>query len=170
MRAVKLFIATSLDAYIAREDGGVDWLFQEGDYGWTTFIASVDTALIGRRTFDFMVGAGAPTFEGLDHYVFSRTLSPDTEGVTVVSWDPADLVTELRRRPGKDIWLVGGGELNTALARAGMIDEMIVSVHPVVLGSGIPLFAPGCTQTDLEFVGSETWGTGLVQLSYRRKG
>jgi dihydrofolate reductase len=171
MRRVKLFIATSLDGFIARPDGGVDWLYTDGDFGMRAFFASVDTALIGRKTHDQMVGWGHPAHEGMDNYVFSRTRRAD-DGVPVryVPNDIESFVGRLRRQPGKDLWLVGGADLIAGFRERDLIDDVILSVHPVLLGDGIPLFPGRHDQLNLELTRCAQYERGLVQLWYRRVG
>jgi dihydrofolate reductase len=171
MRRVKLFIATSLDGFIARADGAVDWLYADGDFGMRQFFASVDTTLIGRKTHDQMVAWGHPAYEGMDNYVFSRTRRAD-DGVPVrfVSGDLVEFVGRLRRRPGKDLWLVGGGDLIAEFRERDLIDDIILSIHPVLLGEGIPLFPGRHDPLNLDLVGCTEYERGLLQVSYRRTG
>ncbi|MGD8869309.1 MAG: dihydrofolate reductase family protein, partial [Gemmatimonadales bacterium] len=140
MRKVIHFVAMSLDGCIAGPKGEVDWLFMDQDYGMKEFFASVDTALIGRKTFEFMLGQGMSSYPGLTSYVFSRTLQPsDYPEVELVHDDAATTVDELRAREGKHIWLLGGGGLFRSLLDAGQVDELTVAVHPILLGRGIPV-------------------------------
>lgn len=171
MRRVKLFIATSLDGFIARADGAVDWLYTDGDFGMREFFASVDTALIGRKTHDQMVAWGHSAYEGMDNYVFSRTRRAD-DGVPVqyVSADLVAFVGRLRRQPGKDLWLVGGGDLIAEFRERDLIDDIILSVHPVLLGEGIPLFPGRHEPLNLELTRCTQYERGLVQVAYRRAG
>jgi len=173
MRKVKLFVANSLDGHIARPDGGVDWLFTDGDYGMRAFFKSVDTALLGRKTYDWALAhGGAPdAFKGMTYYVFSRSRRQRKAagGVRFVSGDVRSFVESLRRAGGKDIWLMGGGELTESFLRERLIDELILTVHPVLLGAGLPLFRGVYPQTDLKLLKCKTYKTGLVQLSYGLK-
>jgi dihydrofolate reductase len=169
MRSIRLFIACSLDGYIAREDGGVDWLFHDQDYGMSEFYKSIDTVLIGRKTHDFMIRSGFPYYKGKKNCVFSRSKKPEkTEHVQFVSEDVRDFVEALQKRPGKGIWLVGGARLIESFLKEGLIDEMILSIHPVVLGKGIPLFGGDFKPIDLELSKCVPYDSGLVQLWYRR--
>lgn len=169
MRRVKLFIATSLDGFIARADGAVDWLYTDGDFGMREFFASVDTALIGRKTHDQMVAWGHPAYAGMENYVFSRTRRAD-DGVPVryVSADIEEFVGQLRRKPGKDLWLVGGGDLIAEFRERDLIDDVILSIHPVLLGEGIPLFPGRHEPLNLELTRCAEYERGLVQLWYQR--
>jgi len=171
VRRVKLFIATSLDGFVARVDGSVDWLFTDGDYGMGEFFASVDTALIGRKTHDQMVAWGQPAYEGLTNYVFSRTRrADDGVPVTYVSNDLVSFVGALRRAPGKDLWLVGGGDLVAEFRERDLIDDVILSIHPVLLGEGVSLFPGRHDPLNLELTKCVKFERGLVQVWYKRVG
>jgi dihydrofolate reductase len=169
VRRIKLFIATSLDGFIARSDGSVDWLYRDGDFGMREFFASVDTALIGRKTHDQMVGWDRPAFAGLENYVFSRSRRAD-DGVPVnyVSGDVEEFVGRLRRAPGKDIWLAGGADLVDTFRESDLIDDVILSIHPVLLGDGIRLFPDRHEPFPLELTRCVEYERGLVQLWYRK--
>ena len=144
MRAIKLFIACSLDGFIARKDDSVDWLFHDNNYGMSAFYNTIDTVLIGRKTYDLMVRLGLPYYKGKTNYVFSRTKAGvEGEGIHYVSSDIGEFVESLRQRKGKDIWLVGGSVLIDSLLKRNLINEIILAVHPVILGEGIPLFRGG---------------------------
>jgi dihydrofolate reductase len=165
-RKVILFIATSLDGFIARSDGSVDWLFHDGDYGLAEFFRSIDTVLIGRKTHEVMVGFGQTSYRGRKNYVFSRTQpaspAPDVE---YTSSGAKEVIETLRMTRGKDIWLVGGSELIDTFLVERLIDRITVSIHPVILGEGIPLFRGG-HKVQLELRASRSWPTGLAQLDY----
>ena len=167
-RKVKLFIASSLDGYIAREDGDVSWLFSDADYGYSQFFASIDTVLMGRKTYDKLLGFGIEyPYRGKKSYVFTRSIKRANDpNVEFVSEDAADFVQKLAGSQGGDIWVDGGSEIISALLNAGLIDEIIVSVHPVVLGRGIPLFKNVQRQIDLKLVKSISYPGGLVLLHY----
>jgi dihydrofolate reductase len=169
MRRVKLFIASSLDGYIAGPDDDISWLFKDGDYGYEAFFAGIDTVLIGRRTYETSLAIAKRTFPDRNVVVFTRRgeaviATPDT---VATARDPAAVVAELRQREGKDIWLVGGGQLVRACLDAGLIDDFVVSIHPIILGSGIPLVAPGARRTPLTLVAERRFPSGLLQLIYR---
>ena len=167
MRKVKLFIACSLDGYIARQDGSVDWLFTDQDYGYRRFLSSVDTVLMGRKTYEKAIELG-DTFKGKEAFVFTkkRMASPLANVRFVRS--PIPFARRLRKRKGRGIFLVGGGQIVREFLGAGLIDEMMVFVHPVILGGGIPLFRQG-KETVLEAVEARMFDSGLVMLRYRRR-
>jgi dihydrofolate reductase len=167
MRKVILSVANSLDNYIARPDGGFDWIFHDQDYGLGEFFSSMDAALIGRKTHDLMVSMRRPSFPGMKNYVFSRTKAGRGEGgVEFISADPKEFVEALRREPGKDIWLVGGGELAVAFLQQQIVDQIELGMHPILLGNGIPLFAGRFPETKLRLSKCREYSTGLVHLSY----
>ena len=166
MRRLKLYTAASLDGYIAGPNGEIDWLDVGGDldYGYAEFYESIDTTLMGSLT--YRVALSVPDFPYPDktNYVFTRSPSqPDTEHVRFISGDIAGFVRSLKEQTGEGIWLVGGGQINTAMLNAGLIDEVVLTSFPVVLGHGIPLFAPGAARSRFETTGCETYETGLVQ-------
>ncbi|MEO8033889.1 MAG: dihydrofolate reductase family protein [Acidobacteriota bacterium] len=166
MRRIILHIAASLDGFIAGPDGEIDWLFHDADYGMTEFFRSVDTAVMGRKTWDAAVAMGSPRFAGMQHYIVTRTPRPsDDPDVEFVGADVVALVSGLRATAGKDIWLVGGGEIVRMFLDANLIDEVVLSVHPIILGEGIPLFPTG-GRVPLKFEKAISFDSGLVQLSY----
>jgi dihydrofolate reductase len=169
VRRIKLFMATSLDGFIARSNGAVDWRYTDGDFGMREFVASVDTALIGRKAHDQMVAWGHPSYPGMQNYVFSRERRAD-DGVPVayVSGDIEQFAGSLRRAPGKDIWLVGGADLVDVFREHDLIDDVILSIHPVLLGDGIRLFPDRHEALPLELTRCVQYERGLVQLWYRR--
>ncbi|RAJ94441.1 dihydrofolate reductase [Larkinella arboricola] len=167
MRKVKLFIATSLDSYIAGPNGEIDWLFADGDFGYSAFIQTVDTTLMGNETYKLTQSLGEFPYQSLTNYVFTRN-SDATEApyVKFISGDITAFVADLKQQPGKDIFLVGGGQINALLLDAGLIDELQVFVHPISLGKGIPLFQPTEKRHPWRFVSSRSFERGLIELRY----
>jgi len=158
----------SLDAFVADPEGGTGWMVMDREYDQAAFFASVDTVLMGRKTFEV---AGKRPYPGLRTYVFSRTLrSADFPGVTVVSAeDAASTVAALRAEEGKDIWLCGGGELFRSLVEADLVDTVEVGVNPILLGNGVPLLPsqpPMPRPVRLELTKHEVYRSGLVILIY----
>jgi dihydrofolate reductase len=168
MREVCYFVACSLDGFIAGPDASIDWLFTDGDYGYADFYREVDCLLVGRQTFETALSFGEYPYAGKRVCVFTRGgfRSPVTEA-EVVQADPASFVASLKQFPGGRIWLVGGGELAGALAQARLVDELVVSVHPVTLGRGVPLFQPHDGRGHWEVTRTLGYPTGLVQTTYR---
>ena len=166
MRKVSLFIASSLDNFIAREDGGIDWLFTDGDYGYKEFYDSMDTVLMGRKTYETAVKLGEQ-FSGKECYVFSRRPQRFSDKRNIhFEADPVGLTRRLVIEDGKGIFLEGGGEIVSLFLNEDMIDLIILSIHPIVLGSGIPLFSSLKRQTNLKLLKSAVFESGLVQLRY----
>jgi dihydrofolate reductase len=169
-RKIIVNIATSADGYIARPDGDIEWLTRrpapKGFYGMGKFMQSVDTQLLGRKTFDISLQLGAK-FD-TRAYVFSRR-PPPTRVPTLV-----EFVTEgigrfskrLRETKGKNVWMVGGGEIIGAFLDEGAIDEFIVSVVPTFIGEGIPLVAPRHRDVGLQLRSVQKFPDGVVQLHY----
>jgi dihydrofolate reductase len=168
MRPLTCFIATSLDGYIAGPSGEIDWLFTDQDYGYTQFFARVDTVVMGRKTYDLCRTFGEYPYPDMPNYVWSRTRRGRDEYAAFVSDDIAGLLKGFKQQEGKAIWLVGGSALVGEAIRHDLLDELIVSVHPLVLGDGVPLFPRGLPRTQFQFITAETFNTGLVQLTYRR--
>ena len=170
MRNVVLGLGISLDGYIARPDGAVDFLFMPKDYSMAEFLVSVDTAIMGRKTLDAALRMGGGGFgTDMPAYVFSRSQpSGKRNGVEFVDRSPGSLIAELRKRPGKDIWMMGGGELAREFLRADLIDAMYLGIVPTLLGEGIPLFPAGFPQREFKLVENQTYGKGLIALQYRR--
>ena len=173
MRQVVLGLGMSLDGYIARCDGAVDFLMMEPDYNWSAFFKTVDTWLLGRKTMDVakrMSPGGKFDSSGLKTFVFSRTLPPGpADGVEYTSCAPADLVSELRSKPGKDIWLGGGGELVRDFLKADLVDQIQLGIVPVLLGDGIPLFSAGFPESKWRLLESRAYPKkGMLTVSYER--
>ncbi len=168
-RKIVLYIACSLDGYIAGSDGNISWLFTDQDYGYTGFITRIDSIVMGRETFDRVLDMGDFPYSGKDCYVFSRSSMGGDENVEFVNDPVKEFIEGLRATDGTDIWLVVGSEHIYHFMTAALIDEFIISVHPVVLGQGIPLFRNGIPTCELQLVSVESFSSGLVQMSYLRK-
>lgn len=168
MRRVKLCVATSLDGYIAGLNEEIDWIFSDQDYGMAQFFASVDTVLMGRKSHDLLVRMGQKSYGDFRNVVFSRSpKDPAPEQVEWVTENAAEFVNALKREPGKDIWLFGGGELFMSLLDSGVVDDVTVALHPIVLGSGLSLYPGEWGSTRLQLMDVESFTTGLVLLMYR---
>jgi dihydrofolate reductase len=172
-RNVIVHIATSADGYIARPDGDLEWLTSrpapEGFYGMNAFMKSIDTKLLGRKTYEESVRMGAKFDSNGRTIVFSRHAPPANAlpGVEFVNGAIGPFVNSLREQPGKDIWLMGGGELIASFLDEHAIDEFVVSVVPVFIGDGIPLIARRHRNVPLDLESVERFDDGLVQLHYR---
>jgi dihydrofolate reductase len=172
MRKVTFGGANSLDNYLARPDHAVDWLLwgDEAAAVMADYWKTIDTVLMGRKTYEVAVRSGQRGgYPGVKSFVFSRTLKAEPDGVTVVRTDAAEFVRNLKEQDGKDICLMGGGELARPLFEAGLIDEIGFNIHPVLLGAGIPLFHPMSRQIDLELQECRPFKNGCVYVTYRVK-
>src|SRR6267154_1376896 len=136
MRRVVLGLGISLDGYIARPDGAVDFLFMPKDYSMGPFFATIDTAIMGRKTF--------------------------------VNESPKTFVEQLRKRPGKNIWLMGGGELARDFLKDDMVDELYIGIVPILIGEGLPLFPSGFPQREFTLLENKTFSKGMIALKYAR--
>lgn len=172
MRKIVFGGANSVDNYLARPDHSVDWLIWDEEVAAITasFWKTIDTVLMGRKTYEVAARSGMEDgYEGVTNYVFSRSLKNAGERVTIISDDAVEFVRELKKKTGKDICLMGGGELARSLFEAQLIDEIGFNVHPVLLGQGIPMFHPMTRQIDLELQECRPLKNGCVFLSYRVK-
>jgi len=171
-RKVTFGVASSLDNFIARADHAVDWLMWSDEVSALTssFWKTIDTVVMGRKTYEAGVKAGMTAYDGVQNYVLSRTMeeAPDPR-VEIVRDDAAALVRGLKAREGKGICVMGGGEVARALFEAELIDEVGLNLHPVLLGSGIPLFHGMSRQIDLELIESKVLKNGCVYVLYRVK-
>jgi dihydrofolate reductase len=174
MRKVVYGAACSLDGFITAADGAIDWLHWSDDVSkiMAEHWSATDTVLMGRKTWEVAAasGSGGGGMAGLQGYVFSRTLrSIDQPGVTLVSENAGDFVRTLKKKEGKNIVVMGGGDLGRSLFEAGVVDQVGLNVHPVLLGSGTPLFLDAKQRIKLELVECRQLHGGCVLLDYRVK-
>jgi dihydrofolate reductase len=174
MRKLKYHVASTPDGFIARKDHTVDGFLAEGEHV-TEYLESLkkdyDIALMGRRTYEFGFQFGVTNpYPWMKQYVFSRTMgkSPDPN-VELVSENIIDIVRELKKETGKDIYLCGGAELAGTLFTEDLVDEIILKLNPVLLGAGIPLFSGTIKQSNLELVESKVYSSGVILLRYSVK-
>ncbi|MCB2220870.1 MAG: dihydrofolate reductase family protein [Bacteroidetes bacterium] len=176
MRKIILYIAQSLDGYIAKSDGDVSWLEQipnpdQSDYGYRAFYDTIDTTLMGRKTFDQICSFDIPfPYADKTNYVFTHHPNHGTkEPVNFVSKNPLNLINNLKKTKGKNIWLVGGSQLNTFFLKHQLIDALRLFIMPVVLGSGIPLFHSLKQPASFELIDQQRFSSGVVELIYQLK-
>lgn len=169
-RKVIVFIATTLDGYIATEEDSLDWLFQvegEGDNGYLEFYNTVDTVILGRRTYDWILEHEKENFPYKDKncFVFSRTPKDSNQDVKYVQGGIVEFVEELKASEGKNIWVVGGGSLLTHFIKENLIDEYIITMAPVLIGNGISLFNKQSTEIPLKLKSVRRFNQ-FVELHY----
>ena len=175
MRKLSLYIASSLDGYIAKPDGSIKWLEEfpnpeQSDFGYSEFLKDVDTLLFGAKTYRQVLTLGEWPYADKQTFVFSRNPQrTHDEHATFVSGDIAHFVSDLKQKDGGTIWLVGGGEINSLLLNNNLIDEIILTLVPIVLGDGIPLFAKEKLDKQLHLKDSKTFTNGMIQLTYTRQ-
>jgi dihydrofolate reductase len=169
MKKVHLYIACSLDGFIAGPNGEIDWLPETPgeDYGYSEFIQTIDTTLMGGETYRFVAGLDDFPYKDKRNIVFTRRKDiPKSEYAEFAEGDIAGLVKKIKEEEGKDIWLIGGGQIIAPLHKAGLIDIYEIAVVPVVLGRGIPLFRESSSVTKLKLLDSTSYSSGLVMLKY----
>ncbi|HEY2153163.1 MAG TPA: dihydrofolate reductase family protein [Vicinamibacterales bacterium] len=171
-RNIIVNIAMSADGFVARTDGNLDWLTSrpapKGFYGLTAFARSIDVKFLGRKTFDLSVKMGAHFSTGDVHYIFSRSPAPASvpAGCEFVNEPITGFARRLRQQAGKNIWLMGGGDIIGAFLDAEAIGEFIISVVPIFIGEGVPLIAPRHRNVPLRLRSSQQFPDGVVQLHY----
>ncbi len=171
-RKVIVYIATSIDGFIAKTDGDISFLDTVAgsgeDYGYSDFINSVDTVIMGRKTYDKVLsfGIGNP-HAAIQSYIITRTERKSEDNVTFYTGDITALVNALKSNQGKHIFVDGGAEIVNLLLQHRLIDEIIISIVPVLLGEGIRLFDTNRPPVQMQLVGSTQYASGLVQIHYK---
>ena len=169
MRKIVLQLAVSLDGYIEGPNGEFDWCFTDEDYGMSAFFKRIDSTFMGRKTYELALAMQdqiPPGFPKFKEYVFSTTLDKVKEGATLIKEDIKTKVEKIKNEKGKDIWLFGGASLTTSLMNLGLVDELSLAVHPILLGAGKPLFNNIKDRINLTLVDAKTYSTGVVSLTY----
>ncbi|MBB6218385.1 dihydrofolate reductase [Anaerosolibacter carboniphilus] len=181
-RRIILDLAVSLDGFIEGLNGEVDWCIMDTDMGFNDFLNDIDTILYGRKSYDlwgqYIPGNDASAMEReiweLVHskkkYVFSKTLTKIDKKVMIINDNIPEEVNKMKNEPGKDIWLYGGASLITTFINLGLVDEYRLSVHPVILGAGKPLFVDIKQRLGLKLVNTRRFSSGVVQLCYHPAG
>ena len=174
-RKIIVYIATSADGYIARLDGNVDWLNYPrtaGDYGMSAFFKTIDTILWGRKTYDIARGFGKKSGglgygKKIKNYVFTHHPEKFDDSKQMFVNEPIkDFASRLREQPGKDIWMMGGGEIIASFLDAGELDEFIIHIIPTFIGEGIPLVCPRHRLVPLKLLSSHAYPDGVVRMHY----
>ena len=177
-RKIILDLAVTLDGFIEGKNGEVDWCIMDSEMGFINFLNQIDTILYGRKSYDLW-GQYIPKSEDTDiekemwelvhskeKYVFSRTQKGTDNKAIFINENITEEVNKLKNKPGKDIWLYGGASLITTFIDLGLVDEFRLSVHPVILGEGRPLFIDIKQRLNLKLINTRTFSSGVVQLIY----
>jgi len=174
---IKLYIACSLDGFIARENGSIDWLTAyenspETDYGYSEFYSSIGTVLMGRKTYEQVLGFGVWPYGEKKTYVFTRQKEPLSreKNVEFVSGDAGKFARRLKENTDEDIWLVGGSQLIKEFLKEDLVQDLIIFIVPLILGSGIPLFDRIGKEVKLRMIDTERYESGLIMLEYEIEG
>jgi dihydrofolate reductase len=169
MRKVILSLAVSLDGYIEGPNGEYDWCFTDQDYGMSDFFKRIDSIFYGRKSYELtltMNESEMPGFPKLTEYVFSTSLNEVKPGAILIKGNMEEEVNRIKNEPGKDIWLFGGASLTSSMLNSRLIDEISLSIHPILLGSGKSLFSNINNRIELSLTDSKTYSSGLVILTY----
>ena len=175
-RKIISYIAMSLDGKIARANGEVDWLDKipnpdNSDYGYQAFYDGISATIMGGATYREVLGFDVEfPYKGKANYVFTRDKGKaEDENVRFVSDNFDGFIADLKASSGKDIWLIGGGQMNTLFLKNSWLDEMIVFIMPIVIGAGIPLFADETPDHQMELIDETVYSSGVVELKYKVK-
>ncbi|RTR31840.1 dihydrofolate reductase [Robertmurraya yapensis] len=180
-RKIILDLAVTLDGFIEGENGEVDWCIMDSEMGFTDFLNQIDTIFYGRKSYDlwgqYAPGSDLPETEkeiwkivhSKEKYVFSHTQKGTDNKAIFINENVLEEVIKLKNKPGRDIWLYGGASLITSFIDLGLVDEFRLSVHPVVLGEGKPLFIDVKQRLNLKLVNTRTFSSGVVQLIYHNR-
>jgi dihydrofolate reductase len=168
MRKIILGLAVSLDGFIEGPNGEYDWCYTDQDYGMSDFFKRIDSVFIGRKSYEMSLGmeGGSDWMPKMKEYIFSNTLKEVKKDAIIISGNIEQEVMKIKKEPGKDIWLFGGASLTTSLMNLGLVDEISLAVHPILLGSGKPLFSNINGRIKLTLIDTKTYSTGLVSLVY----
>jgi dihydrofolate reductase len=166
-RRVRYSVAVSLDGFIAGPNGEADWIIMDPAFDFGALFRQFDTFLLGRRTFEVTrQGGGGGMMSGIQTVVFSRTLRQSDYPNVVITSEVTKTITELKKKPGKDIWLFGGGDLFRSVLDAGLIDTVELAVMPILLSQGVPLLSAGARSPSLRLTETKTLPSGTVLLTY----
>jgi len=169
MARIILNMAVTLDGFIARPDGGVDWCFTDQDYGFSAFRETIGTILMGRDTYEVVLSFGELPFKDAQCFVFSRNLKDyNPKHIQVLREIDPDYIRQMKAGRDRDIWLMGGGEVNGQFLELGLLDELQLAIHPLLLGEGMPAFGGYSFPAErLKLVSTRTFDTGLLLVVYR---
>ncbi len=174
-RKTVIFSAMSLDGFIAKPNGDIDWLFDipnldKTDHGYSSFYQKIDTTIIGRKTYEKIINRRDQfPYPDKKNYVFSKTLNESTKYVDFISDDIIQFIKKIKQSPGKDIWIVGGGEINSVLLENDLVDKLQIQVFPILLNKGIPLSSCNLSEIRLKYMSTEVFPSGVVDMIYEKK-
>lgn len=166
MRKVVYNCAVSLDGFIEGPNGEFDWCFTDQDYGMNAFMERIDAVLYGRKSYEVVLKMGQTFDKEHEHFVFSSSLTEVAENVTLIKGSISEQVRAIKAAPGKDIWLFGGADLAGSLMNEGLVDELALGVHPIVLGQGKPLFTNVQHRVLYKLQSVKPYDTGLIIVNY----
>jgi dihydrofolate reductase len=169
MRKLILNLALSLDGYIEGKKGEYDWCFTDQDYGMKAFLDRIDTIFFGRKSYETLISVENESYPDKKKYVFSNSLQTLANGYTLMSGNLEQKVKQMKAEEGKNIWLFGGANLTTSLINLGLVDELQLSIHPILLGDGKPLFKNLNKRMNLHLLDVKKYSTGLAQHFYEFK-
>lgn len=172
MRKLIVGLAITLDGFIEGPNGEYDWCFTDQDYGMTEFLKGIDAIFYGRKSWEMMKTYNPPEgtenpWRDIKNYVFSNTYKKAEDDFELVTGDVVEAVKKLKSQPGKNIWMFGGASLNDSLMKAGLIDEIGLAVHPILLGKGKPFFSDYGKRIKLTLSDTKTYSSGLIYLTYQ---
>ncbi|MFZ1714324.1 MAG: dihydrofolate reductase family protein [Saprospiraceae bacterium] len=174
MRSILLQVAVTLDGFIEGPHGEIDWCFTDQDYGMSDFLQRIDTIFMGRKTFDMMQSMPTPQDDPftaqiahVHQFVFSQSLDAvDKPGTRLITGDTITWIKNYMQTPGKDIWLFGGASFTNSLVQAGLVHEIILAVHPILLGAG-KSFLSHAARVPLHLLSAQSYDSGLVMMRYQ---
>lgn len=166
MRKVVYNCAVSLDGFIEGPNGEFDWCMADQDYGMSAFMERIDTVLYGRKSYELVLKMGQTFGKEHEHYMFSTTMTEAAENVTLIKDKASEHVKAIKAALGKDIWLFGGADLAGSLMNEGLVDELALAVHPIVLGQGKPLFTNVQHRVQYRLESVKPYDTGLIIVNY----
>ena len=177
MPDIKLFIATTIDGFIAREGGSLDWLEEmpnpEGlDYGYGDFIADIDVVVMGRTTYEEILGFGVDwPYTNCDSFVVTsdKNYKVKTDKTEVLNCIDITIIDKIKSNSKKNIWIIGGGKLISEFINLSLVDEMTLSLIPIILGKGIKLFTNNPSESNFQLLDVKSFNTGIVNLRYKKK-
>ena len=171
MRKIILGVAVSLDGFIEGPNGEYDWCMMDQDYGMSAFMKRIDTLFLGRKTYEMAQAMGdhPSGFPKFKEYIFSTTLTGVKKDAVLIKGNIRNEIEKIKNETGKDIWLFGGASLTTSLMNFGLVDELWLAIHPIILGGGKPLFNDLKERVKLELISSKFYNTGLVSVVYEIK-